>query len=330
MTDRDPSAGAPTTRRARLLVALINYRTPELTIACLRSLAPEVPALAGTRVIVVDNASGDGSLDQVRAAIRAAGWSGWVELLASDRNLGFAGGNNLAIAHGEPAEYVLLLNSDTIVQAGCLRRCLEVMESDPTIGAMSCRVLNADGSIQNVSRRFPTPLLVTVTALGLPWKLPHMFGWADAEDLGWDRVATARNVDWLGGAFLFVRASVFGSRVRLDDDFFFYGEDVEFCHRIHRRGFSLRYDPVASIVHLGGGSSDPSRMPSTLQSAQQWRARYLVQRKCWGRAAEVWVRAVDLFATALELTLTVVRGEPKRRAEMRARFGLILRAGGAA
>jgi N-acetylglucosaminyl-diphospho-decaprenol L-rhamnosyltransferase len=299
---------------ARLLIAIVNYRTPELTLACLRSLAPEVAAVAGVRVIVVDNASGDGSLEKLEAAIRDAGWSSWLELLPSSRNLGFAGGNNLAIARGEPAEYVLLLNSDTIVHGGCLRRCLEVMESDPRIGAMSCRVLNADGSIQNVARKLPTPLLATAAALRLPWH----------------RVASARDVGWLGGAFLFVRASVFGGRVRLDDDFFFYGEDVEFCHRIHRRGFSLRYDPVASIVHLGGGSSDPTRLPSALQSAQQWRARYLVQQKCWGRPAALWLRAVDLLVAALELALAARPGAGARRAELRARMAMILRAGGAA
>jgi hypothetical protein len=315
---------------ARLLIAIVNYRTPALTIACLRSLAPELAAVPGVRVVVVDNASGDGSLEKLEAAVRDAGWSGWLELLPSSRNLGFAGGNNLAIAHGEPAEYVLLLNSDTIVHAGCLRRCLEVMEGDPRIGAMSCRVLNADGSIQNVARKLPTPLLATAAALRLPWQLPRMFGWADAEDLGWDRVASARDVGWLGGAFLFVRASVFGGRVRLDDDFFFYGEDIEFCHRIHQRGFSLRYDPVASIVHLGGGSSDPSRLPSAFQSAQQWRARYLVQQKCWGRAAALWLRAVDLFVAALELVFAARPGAGARRAEVRARIGMICRAGGAA
>ncbi len=314
----------------RLLIAVINYRTPELTIACLRSLAPEVAAVAGARTIVVDNASGDGSVEKLEAAIRDAGWAAWAELLRSDRNLGFAGGNNLAIARAEPAEYVLLLNSDTVVHAGCLRRCLEVMDREPRIGALSCRVLNADGSIQNVARKFPTPLLVTAAALGLPWKLPRLFAWADAEDLGWDRVTTSRDVDWLGGAFLFVRSSVFGGRVRLDEDFFFYGEDIEFCHRIHRLGFTLRYDPVGSIVHLGGGSSDPTRMPSSLQSVRQWRARYLVQRKCWGRAAASWVRGVDLVASTLELALATLRGERARRAELRTRLGLILRGGSTA
>src|SRR5262245_28788043 len=314
----------------RLVIAVVNYRTPEVTLDCLRSLAPELAAIAGVRVVVVDNASGDGSLERIGAAIRENGWSEWAELLPSDRNLGFAGGTNLAIARAEPAEYVLLLNSDTIVHAGCLRRCFEVMESDSRIGGMSCRVLNRDGSIQNVARRLPTPLLVTSAAFGLPWKLPRMFGWADAEDPGWDRTASARDVGWLGGAFLFVRASVFGGRVRLDDDFFFYGEDVEFCHRIHRRGFTLRYDPVASIVHLGGASSDPSRLPASVQSLQQWRARYMVQRKCWGRAAALWVRAVDLVATTVELALGWLRDEPARRAAMRARFGMILRAGEAA
>jgi GT2 family glycosyltransferase len=288
-------------------VVIVNYRTPELTIESVASLAQEAARVPGVRAVVVENDSADGSAERIRAAIAENGWD-FVELLLSDRNRGFSGGNNLGIERGEPADFVLLLNSDTIMHEGCLERCLAVMEEHPEAGAMSCRVLNADGSIQNVTRRFPTPALSTFAAFGLPWKVPSLFAWADAEDMKWDRTTTARDVDWLGGAFLFVRSTAFGGKVRLDEDFFFYGEDVAFSHVLKERGFTRRYDPVASIVHLGGASSDPSRMPSGKRALQRVKARYLVQEKCYGPVAARWLRGVDIVATSAKLLVALARG----------------------
>jgi GT2 family glycosyltransferase len=300
-------------------VVIINYRTPALTIDCLKTLAPEVASVPGARCVLVDNASGDDSVPRIRNAIEENGWSSWLTFVASDENRGFAGGNNLGIAQGEPADFVLLLNSDTLVHPGCIARCLEVMEQNPRAGAMSCRVLNADGSMQNVTRRFPTPLRAICCNAGLPWKAPGLFAWADTEDPGWDRTTTAREVDWLGGAFMFIRSAALGGRVRLDEDFFFYGEDIAFCHRLHRLGWTCHYDPVASIVHLGGASSDPSRLPSAERSVHQWRARYLVQRKCHGAWAAHTLRSADAVLTGLRFARAAVRGaaHAPRKAELK-------------
>jgi GT2 family glycosyltransferase len=307
VTTRELDAQHDGAARPRILVVIVNYRTPKLTIESIASLAKEAARVSGVRAVVVENDSGDDSAERIRAAIAEGRWD-FVELVISDRNRGFSGGNNLGIERGEPAEFVLLLNSDTIMHEGCLERCLAVMKEHPEAGAMSCRVLNADGSIQNVTRRFPTPALSTVAALGLPWKLPSLFSWADAEDWAWDRITTARDVDWLGGAFLFVRSSAFGGKVRLDEDFFFYGEDVAFSHVLKQRGFTRRYDPVASIVHLGGASSDPSRMPTGKRALQRMKARYMVQSKCYGPTAARWLRGVDLVTTSARLLVALARG----------------------
>jgi len=273
---------------------IVNFRTPALTTACLASLAPEVQVVPGVHVVVVENGSGDDSAAQIQAAIDAHGWT-FARLVVSSENTGFSGGNNLGIASGEPAEFVLLLNSDTIVHTGCLARCLAVMSEHPEAGAMSCRVLNSDGTMQNVTRRFPSPLLSTCAALGLPWRFPQLFAWADADDPDWDRTSQARDVDWLGGAFVFIRSAAFpDGKVRLDEDFFFYGEDVVLSYGLKQRGYTRRYDPLASIVHLGGASSDPSRMPRGARATQRWRARYLVQSKCYGSIAAKWLQGVDL------------------------------------
>lgn len=282
-----------------LHIVIINYKTAGLTIDCLTSLAGQASCLPGTWVTVVDNASGDGPSDQIRRAITKNGWQGWARLIESERNLGFAGGNNHALRAFPGARYVLLLNSDTIVHAGCLTHCMSVMEGDESIGAMSCLILNADGSVQNVTRKFTTPLRQTVCAFGLSWKWPGLFGWADCEDKGWDRRRVTRDVDWLGGAFLFIRGTALDSVGLLDEAFFFYGEDIEFCHRLAAAGYRRHYDPTVSTTHLGGASSVPGILDLAARDVHRWCSRYMVQRKCYGALAAHWLRFVDLGTLTL-------------------------------
>ena len=285
----------------KLKIVIVNFRTPDLTVQCLESLRGDVAAIGSSQVIVVENGSGDDSAEQIDAAIELHGWRDWVELLVLADNMGFAGGNNRGIEHGEPAEFTLLLNSDTIVDAGCLVHCLECMESNPDIGILGCRVKSVDGSLQSMARKFPTPMRTIISAMGLPWRFPRLFKWADADDEGWDRATTTRDVDWLVGVFMLIRRDLIEKTGALDEDFFFYGEDIEFCHRAQRAGVRRHYDPTTAITHLGGGSSDPERLSAAKRSLHQWRARYLVQRKCYGRLAAAVVRTVDLIMWGLRL-----------------------------
>jgi N-acetylglucosaminyl-diphospho-decaprenol L-rhamnosyltransferase len=297
-----------------LLVVVVNFRTPDLTADCLRSLGAEREDGLSLRVVAVDNASGDDSAERIRAAVDEHGWGGWIDVIETPRNGGFAYGNNRGFEAGFARcrpRFVLLLNSDTVVHRGCLRRCIEVMDSDERIGAMSCCLLNADGSVQNVARRFPTPARMWVSSLGLPWRL-RAFAWADCDDPGWDRLSGGRDVDWLGGAFLMVRADLLERIGGLDERFFFYGEDIEFCHRIRRAGYRCRYDSSAKTTHLGGQSSDPDKLPARSRVATMWKGRYIVQRLCFGRLAPWLVWAVDVPTTALRVAAARLRGNRAR------------------
>jgi len=299
---------------ADLSIIIVNYRTAELTIDCLRSLACQIGDLPAVRVVVTDNASGDGSPEAIQNAIEQNGWSSWARLARLDRNGGFAYGNNRGIEIAGDSRYVLLLNSDTIAHPGVLRFCYDCMEREPAIGVMSCLLTSADGSAQTTARRFPAPMRLAAMSLGLPWLLPTMFAGCDLEDTAWDRRAVRRDVDWLGGAFLFIRGSVLKQVGPLDEDFFFYGEDIEFCHRVWRHGYRCHYNPGTSITHLGGGSSDPKRLAARQRNALMWQARYLLQQKCFGRPAATIARVVDITAAALrvtKLTLTGRRDSPE-------------------
>jgi len=295
----------------RLLIIVINYRTPKLTIEAIASIADQVAGVGG-HVVLVDNDSGDDSLPLLRAAIEERGWQPWVELIASPVNTGFAGGNNLVLrnlARYPDAAFVLLLNSDTVSDPGALKYCLERMQADPGIGVLSCLLLNRDRTVQNTARRLLTPPRTLAHAFGLPWSLPRLFAWADPEDPGWDRRTEARDVDWVGGAFMMIRRDVIEKIGPLDDGFFFYGEDAEFCHRVRKAGWRVRYDPGAAVIHLGGASSDPVRLASRKRSALQWQARYLLQRRCFGRAAEWSARAADITSGSLRYLRMAARGE---------------------
>lgn len=327
---------APTNSDARrdaeqsptLLIVIVNFRTPDLTLDCLRSLAPEMADLPGARAVVVENGSGDDSAARLTTAFDAEpDWQAWLTLQVEPRNWGFAGGNNRAIERYPGASYVLLLNSDTIVHPGCMRRCFDKMEREPDIGALSCRVLNPDGSMQNVARRIATPARLAAQAAGLPWSLPRWFGWANLEDPGWDRTAVARDVEWVSGAFMWIRGDALRAVGALDEEFFFEGEDMEYCLRLRRAGWRVHYDPAGAIVHLGGSSSDPTRMERRSRSKHRWRARYLFLRKGYGRPAAWLQRVIDVAWCAAHLARLRLRGRGRSDAaeNLRAVLATLLR-----
>lgn len=289
------------TSHGSVAVIVLNFRTPKITIDCLHTLEKEVSRSPGIRVILVDNDSGDDSVDLIRDAIRQNGWGrGWLDFRPFEKNLGFAGGNNAILrdllASPVCPKYLLLLNSDTLVHEGCLDYCRLLMDRDPKIGAMSCQLFNRDGSVQNVCRLFPRPDRETARALGLPWIFPSLFSWADLEDSGWDRTKEARDVEWVGGAFMMLRATALRETGVLDEDFFFYGEDCELCYRMHRHGWRVRFDPGNSIVHLCGASSDGQRMRNRTKDILTWKARFLTQKKCYGSLASWWIRTLYIVS----------------------------------
>jgi len=303
----------------RLVVIVLNFRTPDVTIDCLRTLADEQTRFPGFRVVLIDNASGDNSVETIGAAIAAEQWDSWLEFRALDKNLGFAGGNNLILREQlsatPPPDYLLLLNSDTLVRPGCLKTCIDAMDADPTVGAMSCMLLNKDGSVQNVCRKFPRPDREGVRAFGLPWIIPALFAWGDLEDAGWDRRGGARDVEWIGGAFLLARSDALQKSGVFDETFFFYGEDCELCHRIWKAGYRVRFDPASETVHLGGASSDAKRMRNRTKDLLTWKARFAVQRKCYGAWAEWLSRGCYATMFALRLARLALLGGPHRDAD---------------
>ena len=236
----------------RLLVVVLNYRTPALTIDCLRSLEQEISAVAPCRAVIVDNDSGDGSAEQILAAVDSNGWGGWASLIRAPRNGGYAYGNNLAISEALESEnapgLILLLNPDTIVHAGALRTMVSFMESHPDVGICGSALEDADGRLQHTAHRFPSPLgeLSRGARLGA---LQRVLGpWLDQAPSGRDIKAC----DWVSGASMMVRREVFQKVGLMDEKYFLYFDEVDFCARAARAGYRSWYVPTARIVHLEG------------------------------------------------------------------------------
>jgi GT2 family glycosyltransferase len=241
-----------------LLVVVVNYRTADLAVDCLRTLRPEVEGRAGVRVAVVDNASGDGSADRLRGAIAANGWGGWATLLPLVENRGFAAGNNAAIrpalASADPPRFVWMLNPDTLVRPGAVAAVLTFGEARPEVGLFGTRVENPDGSVQSSWFAFPSPLVEFEQMVRLR-AVTRLMG-RRARSL--EPPPVPGPVDWVSGASLVIRREVFDAVGPLDERYFMYFEEVDFCLRAARAGWPCWYVPTACVAHLAGQSSGVS------------------------------------------------------------------------
>lgn len=258
-----------------LLVVIVNYRTADLVIDCLASLASEVGAGGTVRVVVTDNASGDGSVERLSDAVRDRGWDDWATIQPLDHNGGFAWGNNQAIrpalASGTPPRYFLLLNPDTVVRPGALAALVGFMDERPEVGIAGSRLEDPDGTPQWSAFRFHSILGELADGLRL--------GIADRLLARW-RVASPPPpgpcpTDWVAGASMIVRREVFDAIGLLDDRYFMYYEEADFCLRARRAGWPCWYVPASRVVHLVGQSSGVTdrRLPRRRLPAYWFRAR---------------------------------------------------------
>lgn len=240
---------------SRLWIVIVNYRTPDLAIECLRSLAPEVPDLRGGRVIVIDNNSGDLSVEKLEAGITREGWSSWAEVMPLDRNGGFAFGNNAGIRRAlvspDRVAYVMLLNPDTIVRAGAIRALVDFMKAHPRAGIAGSLLENAEGGVDCSAHRIHSPLseLDSGARLGLLSRVLHRFVVSDLPR------SEAHQCDWVSGASLIMRRAVLDDIGLMDEDYFLYFEEVDFCYRAERLGWQVWYVPQSRVMHLEGAAT---------------------------------------------------------------------------
>lgn len=292
-------------------VIIVNYRSAGLVLDCLRSLAPEVGENPGMRVVIADNASGDDSVAMLRHAITAARWT-WAEVLPLDRNGGFAFGNNAAIrrqmADPEPPEFLWLLNPDTIVRPGAARPLIDRLTAHPDVGIVGGGLEDQDGTRQTSAFRFPTiPGELEITLrLGIVTRLLHRFR------IPVPPTGRAHRTDWVNGASMMVRRSVFESVGLMDEGYFLYFEETDFCRRARRAGWDVWHEPGSRVVHLEGQTTGVTGAGRTAKRRPGYwfdsRTRYF--RKHLGRTAAFAADAVHLVGLFGWKVYSGVRGKP--------------------
>jgi GT2 family glycosyltransferase len=243
----------------KLLIVIVNYRTADLTIDAVASLASEIDSVAPARVVVVDNASGDGSADRIEAAIAEHGWK-YARLVRSDRNGGFSYGNNLGLKagteDGDRPAYLLLLNPDTVVRPGALAALVEFMDAHRQVGIAGSRLEHPDGTPQTSCFRFHSILSELEAGVRLGPISRLLSRWMVSPGVP-DK---ACRVDWVAGASMIIRDRVLDAVGFLDEEYFMYFEEVDFCLRANRAGWPCWYVPESRVVHLVGqasGVTDP-------------------------------------------------------------------------
>lgn len=247
-TNRCAQPTSVATQAVQLSVVIVNYRTPALVEDCLASILPELPDDAA--VVVVDNASGDGSVEHLRRWVDVHGSCGRVRLVAAPENVGFSGGNNLGIRE-LPAEHYMLVNSDTILRPGAISRLLATAERFPEAGIISPRLEWPDGTPQESCFRDHSPLseFIAAARTGPVTSLLKDFVVPMPASSGIERPA------WTSFACALLRDQLVQNIGLLDAGFFMYFEDAEYCRRARAAGWAIVHDPAARVVHLKGGSS---------------------------------------------------------------------------
>lgn len=261
----------------KLSIIIVNWNTRELLHQCIESIC-QPQNRDDIEIIVVDNASTDASPEMVKHTFPR------IKLIQNKSNMGFAAANNqgLQICSGE---LILLLNSDTQVLNGALDKCVDYMKLHGKVGALGCRVLYPDGTFQSSYFRFERLRdLAYHHCLGFSTWIRLLcrlgFKTLNLPSRYWGQVFTAeKQVDAVAGCFLLTRRSVIDAVGCLDEDFFFYGEEEEWCFRVRRAGWAIMYFPFAEIIHIHGASAKMLSKFLTLAGAK---ARLLVLEKTRG------------------------------------------------
>lgn len=262
-----------------LTIIIVSWNTSGLLAQCLSSVY-ETGSRHTFDVIVVDNGSTDDSVSMVQARFPA------VKLIRNERNQGFARANNQALEISE-SRYVMLLNSDTIVLPGVIDTLIEIADRNPTVGMVGPKLLNMDGSLQKSWYSFPSIL-------------SEMIGQNFRNRTPVPNIPDTFEVDWIMGACMLVRAEVLRGVGLLDEDYFFYSEEMDWCFRIKKHNWKIWYTTSTALYHLGGGST---RKGSVTHLVRLYTSKLLYFKKNHGNFARTLLR----LGLALSNTFGVVR-----------------------
>ncbi|MFO0907047.1 MAG: glycosyltransferase family 2 protein [Isosphaeraceae bacterium] len=295
----------------KLLVVILCYKVPELTIECLRSLASEIGRVPGTKVAVCENGTGGDVPEQLRRAIEENGWSSWAELTVVYPNQGFCGGNNLvirpALASADPPEYVLLLNADTVVQPHALDALVDFMDAHPRAAIAGSQLHWPDGTIQCSPFRFPGVISELDRGLNLGLFSKRVERWGIV-------VPTPKHdapAEWVSGASMILRRSFLEQQGLLDEGLYTYFDDVDICMRAHRAGWESWYVTTSHIVHYEGSSTGIKPTVQKRRPAYWFQARRRFFLKNYGALRTLFIDGAYLIGASLRRVRYAIQRKPE-------------------
>lgn len=285
-----------------LSIIIVNYNTCKLTLDAIESIYRSETNYH-YEVIVVDNHSKDSSVERIKSSFPE------VILIENKENVGFAKANNQGIKISQ-GRYILLLNSDTVIEKNTISTMLDFMNTNPQVGASGCKVLLPDGSLDKACRRgFPTPSASLYYMLGLSKIFPNNPKF-NQYHLSYLDTNHSYEIDCLVGAFMVVRRSVIDQVGMLDEDFFMYGEDIDWCYRIKQAGWQIYYVATTRIMHYKGASSKKKPFKIIYEFH---RAMYIFHKKHYHKQYNQLVNLLVYFGISLKFLLVLFKNQLKIR-----------------
>lgn len=296
---------ADPSRDAQVGVAIVSWNVRDLLLRCLETVVAD-PVVGA--VVVVDNASADGTVEAVRERFPT------VDLIANPDNRGFAVANNQAFAAlGDRLPYVLILNPDTELVGAPVGALIEQLEAHPRAAGVGPRLRYGDGSVQSSRRRFPTLAVALCESTPVEWHWPahgiaRRYRMDDVPD---DR---AQTVDWLNGAAILFRQEALAEVGGFDEGYFMYSEELDLCRRLAEAGWTMRFEPAAEVLHFEGRSSEQVVCARHLRFMRS-RVRYV--RRFLGPVAAAVVRAAVRVMYGVEWGIEATKWAVGHRRELR-------------
>jgi GT2 family glycosyltransferase/lipopolysaccharide/colanic/teichoic acid biosynthesis glycosyltransferase len=291
-------------QQVELSVIVVNYKVKEFLEQALISVKKSLKNII-SEIIVVDNASRDGSSELIRKRFPE------VKLLVNTENLGFAKASNQGL-HLAQGEFIALLNPDTIVQEDTFSSMLDFFKNHPDTGMLGCKILNPDGTLQLACRRsFPSPWVAFTKLCGLShlFKKSKLFGKYNLTYLDPD---LSYEVEAISGSFMLIQRKILDEVGYLDESFFLYGEDLDWCYRIREKGWKVRYFADTKIIHFKGESSKRTEIDNLKAFYQAMRlfVRKHFKRKYllipyWLLLVAIWIRAALSIFKRIFISLSI-------------------------
>lgn len=246
-----------------LLIIIVNYNTREFLKRCINSIFNSISKKISYEVFVVDNNSPDESAEMARKEFPQ------IKLIANKINGGFSKANNQGIKASNNSKYVLFLNPDTIMQKNTIEEMIKFMDEHKDAGAATCKLVMLNGEIDDASHRgFPTPWNAFCHFTGLEKLFPKSKLFA-GYSLGWKDLEKTHEIDALAGAFMLVRRKAGEEAKWWDEDYFFYGEDIDFCYMLKQKGWKIYYVPTVFVTHLKGVSGGIKKVSKGITTASE-------------------------------------------------------------